>query len=245
MKNVLSVVLIALSALVLSGCAGTTQAPSVQVKSVKEHNQEVVAPVNTQSRIEIIKAKLSSFAEKDLEKINNFVDSLWAVKADSNKEIMVMVVEKDMEFPPLLDEIMSKHPKLNSLPRDPSTLVVVESPRAPGVRNVFIRVPASAMGDQDDVFAWMPDATEWMKFIDIKANKLEGKEPQVAYLILFAKANERLNPELIDPVKGGANLPPEKQEWDWNNMPHPKTLGNKWMLVPLATVRGQLTVFFN
>jgi hypothetical protein len=155
---------------------------------------------------------------------------------------MVMVVETDMEFPPLLDEMMKKHPKHNQLPRDPSTLYVVESARAPGVKNVFIKVPASAVGEQDGVYDWMPSLQEWQKFVDLKLNKLQGKTPEEAFLVLFAKANERLNPELIAPVEG-KHLPPEKQ-WDWSRMPHPKAVPSKCMYVPVATVTGPLAEFF-
>jgi hypothetical protein len=238
MKKIVAVLLVLLSALVLSGCA-TPQAPSVQVKPVSEHNREVVAPINTQSMTEIVTAKLSGLTETELRKVNSFLDYLWEVSADprKEKEIMVMVVKKKVEFPPFLDEIMSKHPKLNKLPRDPSTLYLVESPRVPGVQNIFIKVPGSYVGDKNNVFTWMPDAAEWRKYMDLKANKLEKKSHEDAFLILFAKANELLSPALIAPVEG-EHLPFE-QQWDWSRIP-----GNIDMYIPLATNNKILTKFF-
>lgn len=221
-------------AVVLSGCA-TAKAPDVQHEDAA--NRQIVKPANIERKAEIVNAKIQHFSESELDKIDHFLDLLYQVNGDPFSEIFVLVVTREMEFPPQLNEIMSNHPKLNTLPRDPSLLILVESPRVRGVWNIFLKVAGSYIGEKNDVFSWMPTQFEWNKYMDLKANNLEKKDPEEAFIILFNKANEDLNPTLIAPVEG-EHLPFE-QQWDWERLP-----GNMDMYVPLATNNETFTEYF-
>ncbi len=159
-----------------------------------------------------------------LRSVNDFIDKLWEVKA-SGEEITIIAYKKN-SFPDFLENILSNHPRLNTLPRDPKTLIILESTRTPGVKNVFIRVPAEYVNTTECAKDWMPE--NWA--IDLKRNNLLENDVQKAYLTLFWMGNIKTNPELITSIK--------ESGWEWEKMIHPKDTASKCMFIPLATLNS-------
>jgi len=215
-------------ATLLSGCA-TTQ-PKTRIDRIPEHNGVRQSNLsNTEGFKQAIATKLKGLAEKDLQQVSSFIDSLWEIKG-TGKQLVVAVIEEKVEetqkFPAEIAAIMSRHPKLNALPRNPSTLFILER-KTTGVRNIFLRVPASAMGAQDTLALWAPKEEDWVKYVDARANQMTGKSVTQQFLTLFWAGNEKFNPELTQSL--------EAQGFNWGRMVHPGKTKQSAMLIPIAT----------
>jgi hypothetical protein len=191
---------------------------------------------NRSTVTENIHRKLELLDAKGLLSVSNFIDKIWETKATSGeKEVLVLTVDQK-GFPPLLEEVLARHERLNTLPRDIKTLFVLESKKVPGVKNIFIEVPAELIKDGDTVFTWMPNEAEVKKFVDTDANRLAGRNAQETFLTLFTMGNMEWNPELIKSV--------EKKKWNWEKMIHPKKTKTKRMFIPIGTLTPALKEFF-
>lgn len=215
--------LVPILAIVLSSCAqqrsNTVSAVAPEKSAVAQTNESVL-----RSNIE---KKLSMLDFNSLRATNNFIDSIWEMRADPSLSVLVLTVKED-SFPVFLQRIMESNENIKRIPRSKKFLIVLENKDIPGVQNVFIEIPAEYMKEGDNIFNWMPNMEVWLKSIDLHANRLSHLPPDKAFLKMFWMANKLKNPELISVLK--------KNNWDWTKMPHPKDTAAKAMYIPAFTL---------
>ncbi len=163
--------------------------------------------------------KMSLMDEQSLVQMSKVADAVLKLQADNHKNVVVMAFEVQ-NFPVFLEKVLDSNPRLKKIPRERGSIVILQNPKVPGVRNVYIKVPAGFMRNGDGVFAWMPSKKASM--LDLKANKIADRPYINAYQTLLWWANKD---GVLKPIK-------TKNGFDWRKMGH----GD--LLVPLATLNS-------
>lgn len=237
MKTSSCVIIMVTILMLASGCATTKPQPTAAIpapvtKETPVEKQMVSTPEQPGDQEFLysqVTEKLKGLSAKSLIAVNNFIDV--HLRADE-KEIVVLALDFK-RFPFYLEGVMKSNPLLNTLPRDRQRLVVVESIKAPGVRNIYYRVRAEEIPEGKQYAEnWAPEGSVFKKHIDPKENLVGDKNPEEQFLTLFYLGNYHYNQDLIISMEGKDGL------WDWNKMAHPRETMFQEMLIPIATIKN-------
>lgn len=229
---------VAMLFLAVSGCATTTQptaaipAPVATKKSPVE--KRVISspeqPGDRQFLYSQVAEKLKGLSVRSLTAVNNFIDV--HLKTADEKDVVVLALDVK-QFPFFLEKVMKSNPLLNALPRDRERLVVVESSKVPGVRNVYYRVKAVEVPEgKQHVWNWAPEGAIFKKYIDLKENLIENKSPEEQFMVLFYLGNYQYNHDLV------LSMEEKDGSWNWEKMAHPKDTVFQQMIIPIATIKN-------